>query len=166
MVLRIFPSLVIQSVYPNASKLFKNDRARFYSSSSKVFYTTLLISLAISFAVFFLAPTVIYLLSREFLDESIRILKILAFVPVLASLNIFNIIVFLIKDQKNLMFRTSWMMCFFMMVTSVLLTQTFGAEGLAFSMLFTELIVFIISTILNLKYNREVFREMFFKTKF
>ncbi|MCE2708179.1 MAG: oligosaccharide flippase family protein [Bacteroidota bacterium] len=154
MVLRLFPSMVIHSIFPNASKLLKEDLSAFISFLKKVSFVALTIGLAVSLVVFGLAPLIIQLFSKAELVESISYLRVLAFIPFLACLNILNVVIFLVKGQNNLMFKSSWMMGLFMVSNSIVLTSQYGAIGLCFAMLSTEIVVFLICCILNWMYNR------------
>lgn len=154
MVLRIFPSLVIQAIYPNASRLLQSDLPQFIRFIKKVYGISLLLGLLGSLTTFALAPFIIQVLSKAELKESVVFMKILAFLPFLACLNIANVIVFLVKDQKNLMFKSSWLMFFYMISASTFLTSQYGALGLCIALVSTEIIVLLISTALNWIYNR------------
>lgn len=163
MVMRMLPSLVIQAVYPNATKLYVKDRAAFLKFSTKVLLLSLGFSFLLSLFTFLGADFIIEVLSRTSLPKSVEILKILAFVPFLATLNIWNIVVFLINDQKQLMFNTSWLMCAYMLVSSTLATAYYGEVGLAFALLSTEIIVFCISCYFNWRHNNKLVKELFTK---
>jgi PST family polysaccharide transporter len=154
MVLRIFPSLVIQAIYPNASRLLQSDLPQFIRFIKKVYGISLLLGLLGSLTTFILAPFIIQVLSKAELEESVIFMKILAFLPFLACLNIANVIIFLVKDQKNLMFKSSWLMFIYMISASLILTSQFGALGLCYALLSTEVIVLLISTVLNWIYNK------------
>jgi PST family polysaccharide transporter len=150
----MFPSMVIHSIFPNASKLLKEDLSAFISFLKKVSFAALAIGLTVSLAVFGLAPFIIQLFSKTELVESISYLRVLAFIPFLACLNILNVVIFLVKGQNNLMFKSSWMMGLFMISNSILLTSQYGAIGLCYAMLSTEIVVFLICCILNWVNNR------------
>jgi PST family polysaccharide transporter len=154
MVLRMFPSMVIHSIFPNASKLLKEDLSAFISFLKKVSFIAIAIGLTVSLTVFGLAPLIIQLFSKSELVESISYLRVLAFIPFLACLNILNVVIFLVKGQNNLMFKSSWMMGLFMVSNSIVLTSQYGAIGLCYAMLSTEIVVFLICCILNWMCNR------------
>lgn len=154
LVLRMFPALVIQAVYPNASKLYQHDKEKFYEYCIKIAGWALLIGAITSLATFFLAPIIIKVLSKKELPEAVIFLKVLAFVPLLACLNNLNVLLFLVKDQKNLMFRSSWLMCMYMLVASVTLTHLYGGIGLSYALISTEISVFFISMVINVLYNK------------
>lgn len=165
MVLRMFPSMVIHSIYPNASKLLKEDLRQFVLFLRKAYFGTMLVALLISLLTFSMAPYIIELLAKTKLDESINYLKILAFIPFLACLNIANVVIFLGRDQKELMFRSSWILLLYMLPVCLLLTHFYGGIGLCFGLLSTELVVLLICTLLNLHYNKEIMRA-FWKGNF
>jgi O-antigen/teichoic acid export membrane protein len=154
MVLRIFPSLVIQAIYPFASRLLQSDRLQFIRFIKKVYGISLLLGLLGSLTTFALAPYIIQVLSKSELEESVIFMKILAFLPFLACLNIANVTIFLVKDQKDLMFKSSWLMFIYMISASLILTSQFGALGLCYALLSTEIIVLLISSVLNWIYNK------------
>ncbi len=155
LVLRMFPALIVQAVYPNASKLYEQDRNAFYIYVSKVSKWALLIGLLISLSTFLAAPFIIQILSKKILPEAVAFLKILAFVPLLACFNIINVILFLVKNQKNLMFDSSWQMSLYMITASLILTHFYGGIGLSFALISTEIVVFLICVGLNVKHNKQ-----------
>src|SRR5690606_916344 len=83
MVLRLFPSMVIQAIYPNCSKLYKNDSLAFFKFLRKVYLYMLLVGIILTISTYFLAPWIIKILSKSYLEESVLFLKILSFVPFL-----------------------------------------------------------------------------------
>lgn len=161
MVLRMFPSVVIHSVYPNATKLFQVDLNKFTGYLKKVSLLSLAIGLTVSLVVFALAPFIIQVLSKKELAESVSYLRVLAFIPFLASLNIINVVIFLAKGQNNLLFKSSWMMGIFMLSTSIFLTNQFGAIGLCFALVITEIVAFLICCTLNWIYNKKLILNFF-----
>jgi PST family polysaccharide transporter len=161
LVLRMFPALVIQAVYPNASKLYQIDKETFYRFCIKIAGWALLIGAFISLTTYIFAPIIIKVLSKKELPEAVSFLKVLAFVPLLACLNNINVILFLAKDQKNLMFNSSWLMCLYMIVASIILSHYYGGVGLSFALISTELVVFFICIALNLKHNKKEITDIF-----
>lgn len=152
MVLRMVPTLIIQAVYPNASKLYQVDLVLFYAFMKKVFWMALGISFSITVLVMIFAPQIIWLISKNNFESSIHFLRILSFVPFLASLNFANMILILVADHKMLLFNSTWTFCVFMITASSILTYLYGGAGLAYGMLATELFIFIsCSLLLKLK---------------
>ena len=162
MVLRLFPALIIQAIYPNAAKLYQADEAAFYRFLRKVYIRVLLLGGLISFSTHFMAPWIIKILSRTELTESVQFLELLAFIPLLACLNVGNVTMLLVADLKSLLFKASWMMCLYMVLTSTLLTHYFGPMGLCMAIISTEIAVFLICMVLLFKYNRRLFHGFYF----
>lgn len=154
LILRIFPALVVQAAYANATKLYVNNRDQFYRYVFQISSWSILIAAGISIFTYLLAPFIILTLSKKELPEAVLFLQILAFVPLLASLNIFNFLIFLVKDQKSLVFKSSWILCIYMILAATVLTYLFGGKGLAFGLISGELIVFCVCLMLNLVYNK------------
>ena len=158
MVLRMFPSMVIHSIYPNATKLLKEDLGQFVVFLRKAYFSTMIVALFVSLTTFALAPFIIQLLAKTRFEESVIYLRILAFIPFLACLNIANVVIFLGRDQKELMFRSSWILLLFMLPVCFLLSYYFGGIGLCYGLLSTELVVLLICTVLSLMKNRDIIR--------
>jgi O-antigen/teichoic acid export membrane protein len=161
MVLRLFPALIIQAIYPNTSKIYQSDKPAFFRFLKKVYIRVLIVGLLISLGTYFVAPWVIQILARKPLEESAGYLKILAFVPFLACLNVGNVTLILVADLKNLLFKASWMMCVYMISIASLLTSKFGGTGLCYAILSTEIIVFLICLVLLFRNNRKLFRGFY-----
>jgi len=152
MVLRMVPTLITQAVYPNASKLFNNDYLQFYVFLKKVYIGALILSLFITGFFFLFSPQIIWILSKKDLEESVNFLRMLSFVPFLASLNIANMIIILVGNLNRLLFDTAWTFCCFMIFSCTILSYFFGGLGLAYGLLATELFTFIsCSFLLKLK---------------
>jgi PST family polysaccharide transporter len=160
LILRIFPALVVQAVYANATKLYHGHREQFFKYVLRISFWAVLLGFLISITTFLLAPFIIQILSKKELPEAVSFLKILAFVPTLACLNIVNLLLFLVKDQKSLIFRSSWMLCIYMILSSSILTHFFGGLGLAFGLVSGELVVFGICLVLNFIYNKSDMIQM------
>ncbi|SFO28806.1 polysaccharide transporter, PST family [Algoriphagus ornithinivorans] len=156
MVLRLFPALIIQAIFPNASKLYQADPVRFYKFLKNVYLRVLLAGIFISAGTHFAAPWIIQVLSRSDLQESVMYLKILAVVPFLACLNVGNVTLLLVADLKELLFKASWMMCVYMIIVSAILTYYFGGIGLCFGIISTEIIVFLICLVLLYRHEKNL----------
>jgi O-antigen/teichoic acid export membrane protein len=161
MVLRLFPALIIQAIYPNASKIYQDDEPAFFRFSKKVYVRALFVGVLISSGTYFTAPWIIQTLARKPLNESVDYLRILAAVPFLACLNVGNVTLMLVADLKNLLFKASWMMCVYMIFIASLLTAQFGGIGLCYAILSTEIIVFLICMVLLFRNNRKLFRGFY-----
>jgi PST family polysaccharide transporter len=81
----------------------------------------------------------------------------MAFVPFLASLNVVNMVVFLVKDQKTILMNISFALCVFMISVTTSAIHFFGPIGAAIGILATEVFVFILAIYINFKKNKSVF---------
>ncbi len=161
MVLRLFPAMIIQAIFPNASKLFNKDQASFYRFLKIVYIRVLLVGAFIAASTYFAAPWIIRVLSRSELDESVTYLQLLSPILFLSCLNIPNITMMLVADLKQLLFKASWMMCLYMIIVTSILTYYFGGVGLCYGILSTEIIAYIICMVLLLVRNRKLFHGFY-----
>ncbi|MFD2203705.1 oligosaccharide flippase family protein [Shivajiella indica] len=157
MVLRLLPALIIQAVFPNASKKYLSDTAQFYRFLKKVYIWAVFLGLGLSLFTYFSASFIVQALAKSPLEESVSYLRVLAFVPLLASFNIPNVLILLVTDKKYLLFNSSWLMCLYMISVSLILTTKYGGIGLCFALLSTEVFIFIICTLLIFLKNKDLF---------
>jgi len=150
-VLRMFPVLIIQSIYPNASKLYKEDVLYFYKFLRKYYLVTMACTLIISITAFITAPWIILLLSGEYREGSINMLRILAFIPFFSSINVANMILVLVSGNNKLLFKGTWIVALFLLLSGSLLSWQMGGQGLAYALLLTEMFIFIIQLTLNFR---------------
>jgi O-antigen/teichoic acid export membrane protein len=156
MILRLLPAMIIQAVVPNASKLFHSDKRSFFIFLRKVYLISLAVGAIVSASCFLSAPFIIKILSRNQLGEALPYLELLSLVPFLACLNVGNVTMLIVSNLRDLLFRASWMFCTYMIVASTLLTRAYGAIGLCYGILTTELVVFLISMFLLLRYKKDL----------
>ncbi|AWW30608.1 flippase [Echinicola strongylocentroti] len=161
MVLRLLPSMTIGAVFPNASKLYHQDQEAFIHFLLKVYRVILIGVVLITVVIFNLAPLIIKLLSGTVIIDSVEFLRILVFVPFLATINIANMIMILVTDQKKLLFNSSWIYCLFMLITAPLLTMWMGGKGLALALVFTELVIFATCSFQVRKYSPKLFNGFY-----
>lgn len=142
MVLRLFPSLAISAVFPNASKLYHHDPEAFVKFLKKVYRIILFAVFCIVVVIFYTAPLIIRILAGKEMANSVEFLRILVFIPLFASVNIANMVMILVSGEKKLLFNTSWIYCLYMLITAPILTYLMGGKGLAYSLASTELVIF------------------------
>ena len=156
LVLRMLPALIIQAIYPNASKLFETDKPSFFKFLKKAYLWALLLGLLLAGFTYLAAPFIIKALARETLEDSVSFLRILSIIPFLACLNIANLVGLLVKDKKRQIFNTSWLMCAFMLIASIGLTSKYGGIGLCYALLSTEVFIFVFSSLLIYFKNKDL----------
>lgn len=165
MVIRLFPALVTQSIYPNATKLHKNDPDAFYKFMKKAYLWTISIAGLISLFIYLIAPLIIQLLAKSRLDDAILYLQILAFLPFLASFNIVNVLLLLITNQQHGLFKVSLIVCTYMILMSFLLATKFGVQGVCYTLLSTEIFYFFAFSLLLLIKSPDSFKRFYFNLK-
>ena len=161
MVLRLFPALIVQAVFPNASKLYHEDQTAFFTFLRNTYFRVILGGFLISVLTFLSAPWIIRVLSRSEFQESVLYLQILSFLPFLACINVANVTLLLVADLKQLLFRASWMMCAYMIFASTLLTAWMGPLGLCYGILSTEIIAFFICLFILYRRKKELLIGLF-----
>lgn len=165
-VLRLFPSMLIQAVFPNASRLYAADRDAYHRYAKKIYFIGILCGLGLTSLTFAAAPLIIPLLAKKPLPESVDYLRILSFVPFLAVLNFPNVLLLLVKDQKKLLFRSSWLLAIYVVPACFWLTAKYGAMGLSFGLISVEVVSLFVGILFNWLYNREDFiRLIGFRSK-
>ncbi|WP_158855810.1 oligosaccharide flippase family protein [Lunatibacter salilacus] len=157
MVIRLIPSLVIQAIFPRASRLYLHEPDKFTSYVKKSYVYCIVFGLIISLLTFLLAPYIVFLLSKRNLPEAVFFLKLMAFVPFLASLNVVNMVVFLVKNQKSILMNVSFALCVFMISVTAISIHLVGPMGAAIGILATEAFVFVLGIYINYKKNKPVF---------
>ncbi|WP_339923843.1 oligosaccharide flippase family protein [uncultured Cyclobacterium sp.] len=148
MVLRMAPVLISQAVFPRASILYYEEKSKFFSFLAKVELATLGIGVLIIVFIQIAAPFIITLIAGENLKNAVLFLKILSFIPLVSGLNLGNMLIILVTEQKKVLFNSTWVFSVYMLTASLVLTQAYGGVGLAVALISTEIIIFIITTIL------------------
>ncbi len=156
LILRMFPVLVSQAIYPNSSRLFQHDKAGFLTYLRKSYLIALVVSVLISLTSFFLASYTIGFLAGDLINDSVSVLRILSFIPLASCLNIANVIMMLVTDQKKTLFTSTWTFSVYMLVSCTLLASYYGGMGLATGLLIAEAANFLISFVLLLGKERNL----------
>jgi PST family polysaccharide transporter len=144
------PTIVIQAIYPRASRLYVTDKHAFNSFLRKSYLLALVVCFLVSIVAFLFAPFIVEVLASEHLIESIEVLKILAFVPFFACLNIANMILVLVSDNRKALVKSTWVSFVMMVLVCAGLAYGYGAVGLAWGLLLTELLIFVVQFCFNL----------------
>ena len=142
--LRMLPVFFIQSALQQASKFNLKSKEAYKNYISKYFKVGLLITILIAMITFIFSDMIIYIFSREKIDYSSKILSILGFIPFLAMLNFKNVIYLLVNDLKSTLNKATFLTMIFMLLSSFILSSLYSGLGLAYALVFTELVSFII----------------------
>ena len=148
MLLRMIPIFITQAVLQNASVINQNRKSYLNDYLNKFYLKGLLFTFVIGILVTVTSKWIIIFLSGEEILYSQEILSLLSFIPFLGMLNFKNIIKILVEEKKKILNKATWITVFFMISLSIIMSFYFGGKGLAIALLFSELISFIIHSIL------------------
>jgi PST family polysaccharide transporter len=148
MVLRMAPVLISQAIFPRASILYYEEKNKFFSFLAKVELATLLIGLFIIVFIQVSAPYIVQLIAGENLENAVLFLKILSFIPLVSGLNLGNMLIILVTEEKKVLFNSTWVFSIYMLTASLILTEYYGGVGLAVALISTEVVMFVITAIL------------------
>lgn len=98
-------STLSNSMYPRAIALYKQGEQEFLGYKRRMKTWISLSFLAFSILLSFLSPYVILLLNGHPDENAENLLRIMAFLPFLAALNVFNVLECLIRNDNVLIFR-------------------------------------------------------------
>ena len=118
-------STVANAIYPHAVSIYKQSTHQWDAYRRKLKYLTISIFFTGAILIFILADFIIYTLSKQHNSTAIMILRIMAFVPVISSLNIYSLLDILLKNKNIYLFKVS----IILFVISVLLAFTITSLG-------------------------------------
>ena len=155
LLMRMVPVFFTQAILQNATVLFKKDKIEFNSYVNRIFITGLSITLGMGLTVIILSKWIIFLLAGSFVIYSETILKILAFIPFLSMLNFNNMVKILVDEKKHLLTRATWITAIIMLVFATIGSYYYGGYGLSIALVITEIVSFIVYSILLIKNKHE-----------
>lgn len=120
---------VANAVYPNAVHRYKQSNELWNTYRQKTKYMLTSIFLAGAILIFILADFIVYILTGEHDANSIFVLRIMAFVPVVSALNVANMLDQLIKNNTVYMFKVSTLL-FFISIILTVVSISFGSHFL------------------------------------
>lgn len=146
--IRMIPVFITQSILQSATRYYTMDRLRYTTYLNKAYKLGLSLSFVIGVIFALGAPVIIRIVGGSYIDYSANILRILCFIPFFGMLNVSNMIKILVAEQKQLLAKATWTTAFLMIILSSFGSFYFGGYGLAFALLFTELINFLVHQVM------------------
>ena len=146
--LRMIPVFVIQSLLQNASVIFKTNIDDLNNYLNYYYVRGLGLTFIIGITFSFFSKWIIILFSGQDIFYSSQILSILSFIPFLATLNLKNILIILVNENKTVLNKATWYSTLFTFFVAIILSNYYGGFGLALSLLISEFISFMIHSIL------------------
>ena len=87
-------------------------------------------------------------LAGEFILYTENILIILGFIPFFSMLNFKNLVLILVNEKSELLNKAIWISALFMIIFSIIGSFFYKGYGLAYALIFSELICFFIHSYL------------------
>jgi len=155
LLMRMVPIFFTQAILQKASILFKSDKIKFNSYVNRIFIIGLTITFAMGLIVIIFSKWIIFLLAGSHVIYSDTILKILAFIPFFSMLNFNNMIKILVDEKKHLLTKATWITAIIMLILATTGSYYYGGYGLSIALVFTEIVSFIVHSVLLIKNKNE-----------
>ena len=155
LLMRMVPVFFTQAILQKATILFEKDKMQFNSYVNRIFIIGLSITFGMGLTVIILSKWIIFLLAGSYVIYSETILKILAFIPFLSMLNFNNMIKILVEEKKHLLTKASWITAIIMLILATIGSYCYGGYGLSVALVLTEILSFIVYSLLLVKNKHE-----------
>ena len=155
LLMRMIPVFFTQSILQKATILFEKDKIEFNSYVNRIFIIGLSITFVMGLIAIILSKWIIFLLAGSYVIYSETILKILAFIPFLSMLNFNNMIKILVDEKKHLLTRATWITAIVMLILASIGSYYYGGYGLSIALVITEIVSFIVHSVLLTKDKHE-----------
>jgi O-antigen/teichoic acid export membrane protein len=155
LLMRMVPIFFTQAILQKASILFKSDKIEFNSYVNRIFIIGLTITFAMGLIVIIFSKWIIFLLAGSHVIYSDTILKILAFIPFFSMLNFNNMIKILVDEKKHLLTKATWVTAIVMLILATTGSYYYGGYGLSIALVLTEIVSFIVHSVLLIKNKNE-----------
>ena len=155
LLMRMVPVFFTQAILQKATIFFEKDQTQFNSYVNKIFIIGLSITFGMGLTAIILSKWIIFLLAGSHVIYSETILKILAFIPFLSMLNFKNMIKILVEEKKQLLTKATWITAIVMLILATIGSYYYGGYGLSVALVLTEILSFIVYSILLVKNKHE-----------
>ena len=155
LLMRMVPDFFNQAILQKASILFKSDKAEFKRYVNLIFIIGLSITFAMGLIAVIFSKWIIFLLAGSQVLYSETILKILAFIPFMSMLNFNNMIKILVDEKKHLLTKATWLTAIVMLILATIGGYYYGGYGLSIALVITEIVSFIVHSVLLTKNKHE-----------
>ena len=155
LLMRMVPIFFTQAILQKASILFKSDKIEFNSYVNRIFIIGLTITFVMGLIVIIFSKWIIFILAGSHVIYSDTILKILAFIPFFSMLNFNNMIKILVDEKKHLLTKATWITAIIMLILATTGSYYYGGYGLSIALVLTEIVSFIVHSVLLIKNKNE-----------
>lgn len=146
--LRMIPVFLTQSILQHASRLYAENKSEFTQYLKKAYRNGLILTFGVGIIFAISAPWVIKIFDGESARYSTGILRILCFIPFFGMLNVSNMILILVNENKQILAKATWITALTMICMSAIGSYYYGGFGLAIALLFTEMLNFLVHSYL------------------
>ena len=155
MILRMIPVFIVQSVLQNATILNNQNHQSLNNYLNYYFFRGLIGTFLIGLFFLIFSKWIIILFAGEEVSYSSDILSVLTFIPFCAMLNFKNLLIILINEKKEVLNKSTWLSSIFMILITTISCYYYTGFGLAFGLLISEILSFLIHTyFLNKSYEK------------
>ena len=155
MILRMIPVFIVQSVLQNATLLNKQNQQYLNGYLNYYFFRGLIGTFLTGLFFLIFSKWIIILFAGEEVSYSSDILSVLTFIPFCAMLNFKNLLIILINEKKEVLNKSTWLSSIFMILITTISCYYYTGFGLAFGLLISEILSFLIHTyFLNKSYEK------------
>ena len=152
MAIRGLYSPFIQALFPYLSKLYLKNQSKYFLLVKKITIGYFLSLVLISCLLYSFSSEIVYLISGKNIINTINILNILS-ISVVFSIGSLYSIFLIIKNQGKILSKITFISMLFNVLFVYPLISLYGIYGLAYLFLSVQ----IFQTLLQLKYNKEIF---------
>jgi O-antigen/teichoic acid export membrane protein len=131
-------STISNSMYPRAVDWYKQGEQEFLAYKRRMKKLISLSFLVFSILLSIFSPYVIQLLNGHPDENATNLLRIMAFLPFLAALNVFNVLECLIRNDNALIFRIAMILLILALLLTGLIVNSKNSIWLASYLLFIE----------------------------
>ena len=155
---RSLPVILHQIIYPRVCLIAQNSYTQVYSFF-RGFVKLIWVSLVpFSVLIFILAPQIVFFFTGEILSEAITMIRIVAFTPLVAALNIPACQTLLAFNWNKSYHLAAWLGAVLSLILTIALTWFYSGIGTTIAVLLSELsITVIFYTVANLWHQRNLF---------
>lgn len=148
LLIRMLPGLYGQSILQKATRLEMDSKESYQVFLKQNHRIGLVVCGLIGLGVFLTAPFIIRVVGGEFVTESAQVLKVLGFLPFAAMFNIKNTVDTIIQEKKQVLSKALWIATLAMLVLTTIGSYYWGGIGLAYALLATEIINYLVHSYL------------------
>lgn len=140
--------ILFQGIFPKIFAIGATNIVELKNFLRKIFLSYFGLYLFGGILLIFLAKYIVLFFSDQYIEESVVILRMLSFVPLIYALNQPAYIILVMFEKKKIYFNAYIIGLFFNIVSMFVMINFYGVEGLVYTLVLTEL---IITFILNYK---------------